>query len=129
MKKAVFLFFVAFITQVYAQVPDGVNFKETVFKFGKIKQHVPATHVFSYTNTGNKPLVIEFANAECGCTKPEYSQSALPKGKSTTIKVTYNAENPGIFSKKVNVKFAGVQLPVVLTIEGDVIPAETAKKS
>jgi hypothetical protein len=57
--------------------------------------------------TAAKPAVIEFANAECGCTTPEYSKNPIMKGKTSTIKVTYNAANPGgTFKKNVNVKFA-----------------------
>ena len=109
---------------VYAQTPTDISFKTTTHSFGKIKQNVPATYVFSFTNTASKPAVIEFANAECGCTTPVYSKDPILKGKSSTIKVTYNAVAAGTFKKNVNIKFANSNLPIVLTIEGEVVPAK-----
>ncbi len=98
-----------------------ISFKETKHSFGKIKKNVPATYVFTFTNNANKPVVIEFANAECGCTKPEYAKEPIGKGKTSTIKVTYNAASPGTFKKNVDVKFAHSNQPYTLTIDGEVI--------
>ena len=109
-----------FATAVNAQT-DSVNvFTVTTHSFGKIKQHVPASTDFAFTNNTGKPLIIETATAECGCTTPEYPKTPIQQGKNGVIKVTYNAENPGKFTKRVTVKFANVKQPVILTIEGDV---------
>ena len=43
------------------------------------------------------------------------------KDKTGIIKVTYNAENPGKFTKRVTVKFANIATPLVLTIDGEVV--------
>ena len=125
MKKVLTLICILSCVAVFAQ--NDVKFNESVYKFGKIKHNIPATHVFTFTNTSSKPVVIEFANAECGCTTPEYSKDPILKGKSSTIKVTYNAANLGAFKKNVNVKFAHAQQPIVLTIEGDVVDLKDNK--
>lgn len=104
---------------VFAQ--KDIKFNKTTHQFGKIKKGVPATYVFTYTNESAKPVVIEFANAECGCTKPVYNQAPTVKGKTSTIKVTYNAESVGVFKKRVDVKFAHSNQPYILTIEGEVV--------
>jgi hypothetical protein len=127
MKKIVLLLSLFVATASFAQSVPDITFKTTTHSFGKIKQNVPATYIFSFTNTGSKPAVIEFANAECGCTTPEYSKDPILKGKSSTIKVTYNAANPGTFKKNVNVKFVSTQLPITLTIDGEVVPAAKIK--
>ena len=114
------LFFFGMISLVNAQ--SEVTFAEKTHSFGKIKQHVPVTYVFSFTNSSTRPVVIENAEAECGCTKPEYTKGAIMKGKTSEIKVTYNSENAGSFKKNVPVKFAGLSTPYILTIEGEVIP-------
>jgi len=107
---------------VFAQTADSpVEFKVTKHSFGKIAQGKPVTTEFSFTNTSGKPVVIESAVAGCGCTKPEYPETPVLKGKSASIKVTYNAANPGNFTKTVTVKFAGVAEPLILTIEGEVV--------
>jgi hypothetical protein len=120
MKKILFLISMVFSVAVFAQGPADIVFPVKTHKFGKIKQKVPATYVFTFTNNGAKPAVIEFANADCGCTTPVYSNAPILKGQKSTIKVTYNAEAIGTFKKNVNVKFLDAQLPVVLTIEGEV---------
>lgn len=97
-------------------------FAEKTFNFGKIKQNVPATHVFNFKNNGSKPLIIEKAEAQCGCTKPEYPVEPIFKGKSAEIKVTYNAAALGAFTKKVTVTIANDPNPVELLIQGEVIP-------
>lgn len=107
----------------------GVEFKETSHQFGKVKKGVPVSFVFEYKNVSAKPIVIEFANADCGCTTPEYKQEALPKGQKATIKVTYNAAVDGVFKKSVNVKFTHSNQPYILTLEGEVIADTKAVKS
>jgi hypothetical protein len=86
-------------------------------KFDKAHKSV----IFTYTNIDARPAVIEFANAECGCTQPEYDQKPILKGQKGSIKVTYTSPTVGAFRKKVNVKFAGQKLPAELVIEGEVI--------
>ncbi len=101
---------------------DGpAAFKSLKFSFGKIKQGVPVTTKFAFTNTSDKPLIIENAEAGCGCTTPDYPKEPIMPRKSGVITVTYNAANPGPFTKDVNVKFAGITLPVTLLITGEVI--------
>lgn len=128
MKKFLFLAIIGLISTVSVMAQQDIKFAEGSYKFGKIEQNKPVTHIFNYTNNGAKPLVVEFASAECGCTTPEYDKAPLLKGKSSTIKVTYNAASIGAFSKRVTVKFAGINDPVVLTIEGEVVAAKPKAK-
>lgn len=109
-------------------VNNTVSFNKTKHSFGKIKQGVPKSFTFTLKNNGSKPLIIENATAQCGCTTPEYSKSPVLKGKSSPIKVTYNAANPGVFTKTVTVKFLGISNPTILTIEGEVLKSDDAKK-
>lgn len=127
MKKFLFLAIIGLISTVSVMAQQDIKFEEGAYKFGKIEQNKPVTHIFTYTNNGSKPLVVEFASAECGCTTPEYKKEALLKGKSSTIKVTYNAAALGAFSKRVTVKFAGINDPVILTIEGEVVASKAGK--
>lgn len=129
MKKIILLLCLAIGTGAFAQAPADIVFATTLHNFGKIKQAVPVTYVFKFTNHGAKPAVIEFVNADCGCTTPVYDKAPIPKGKSSNIKVTYNAANPGTFKKNVNVKFINANLPVVLKIEGEVEPGPLKAKS
>ena len=100
---------------------EVVSFSTMKHSFGKIKQNVPVSFVFELKNNGSKPLIIEQATAQCGCTTPEYTKKPIMKSKSAPIKVTYNAANPGPFTKTVTVKFLNIPEPTILTIEGEVL--------
>ena len=98
-----------------------IHFDKTGHNFGKIKKGVPKSVNFNFENVGAKPAVIEFANAECGCTQPEYNQNPVLKGQKGNIKVTYTAPFSGVFKKRVTIKFAGEKQVTELLIEGEVI--------
>lgn len=119
MKYLLSLFFILLVSVSFAQ-ESPVKFNEVKHSFGSIKQGVPVTTEFAFTNTSGKPVIIEVATAECGCTTPDYPKTPVMKDKTSSIKVTYNAEAEGHFEKKVTVKFAKVAQPFFLTIEGDV---------
>lgn len=123
MKQLLLLAFLCVSAVAFGQTKTDIKFKEVSHNFGKIKQNVPVTYVFNFKNGGVKPLIIESATAECGCTQPEYPKSPILKGRSSTIKVTFNAASAGSFTKKVTVKFAKIPEPVILTITGDVVVA------
>jgi hypothetical protein len=128
MKKLLFIA-AAFIVSAGAMaqktmVDSFAKFNVDKYDFGKIKQNVPATYTFEVTNRSDKPLVIENAHATCGCTTPEYQKDPILPGKTSKIKVGYNAVNPNHFDKQVFVKFAGVDEEKVLAITGEVLPAD-----
>ncbi len=124
--KRIFVF-IALIIIGYTGFSQNVNTTELVgfnklkYSFGKIKQNVPVTYTFQLKNNGSKPLIIEQATAQCGCTTPEYSKKPILKNKTSPLKVTFNAANSGPFTKTVTVKFLNIPEPSILTIEGEVI--------
>jgi hypothetical protein len=106
--------------QAQAKVDDLIRFEKTEYQFGKVPKDKPVTVEFAFTNPGSKPLIIEDATAECGCTKPEYPKKPVMPGQKGTIKVTYDAKEPGAFNKKVTVKLVNVAETKILTIKGEV---------
>jgi hypothetical protein len=121
MKKLLTAIAFILVLPVFAQNESPVEFKTMKYSFGKVEQGKPVTTEFTFTNKSDKPVIIETATAGCGCTKPEYPEAPILKGKTGVIKVTYNSANMGSFTKTVTVKFANVAAPVVLTIDGEVI--------
>ena len=119
MKTKLLILSLLFAATGFAQ--SSIRFNQTSYNYGKIVKGIHKSVVFSYTNEGAKPAVIEFATAECGCTQPEYNQSPVLKGQKGTIKVTYTAPNEGLFKKRVSVKFAGEKAVTELVIEGEVV--------
>ena len=103
---------------------DLIKFADLKYDFGKIKQGVPATYDFVFSNISNKPVVIETATASCGCTTPKWPKAAVMAGKKDTINVGFNAAAMGAFTKPITVKLAGVDAPLTLTISGEVLSTE-----
>lgn len=119
MKIQLLVFCLLFSIASFAQ--SNITFNQKSYNFGKLKKGVHKSVVFNYTNASPKPAVIEFANAECGCTQPEFNQTPVLKGQTGTLKVTYTSPSEGVFRKKVTVKFAGEKTTTELFIEGEVI--------
>lgn len=92
--------------------------------FGKIKQNVPVTHEFKFTNTGKSPLIIVNAQPSCGCTTPDWTKTPVPPGGSGFIKATFNAAVAGPFNKTITVTANTQEGTTYLTIKGEVIVAE-----
>ena len=70
-----------------------MNFIETHHDFGVITEGTVVSHSFKFTNTGNADLVIVDARASCGCTVPDYPETAISPGQSGEITVKFNSEN------------------------------------
>jgi hypothetical protein len=100
---------------------DIIKFKEIKHSFGKIKQGVPVTHDFMFSNIGNEPLIVETASASCGCTTPTWPQQPIMKGKEDKLKAGFNAAAPGPFEKTIFVKLKGIDAPYELKISGEVL--------
>ena len=92
--------------------------------FGKIKQGVPVTHEFKFTNTGKSALVIVNAQPSCGCTTPDWTKTPVPSGGSGFIKATFNAAAAGPFNKTITVTANTQEGATYLTIKGEVLVAE-----
>ncbi len=107
---------------------DVVKFKELAFDFGKIKQGSPVSHDFPFVNASDGPVIIESAVASCGCTTPTKPEGAVLKGKEDKIGAGFNAAAPGPFNKQITVKLAGIDLPIVLKITGEVLSADAFAK-
>lgn len=85
------------------------------------------TAVLKAVNTGNEPLVVLDARANCGCTVPAYSPEPVAPGDTVSISVSYDPQGrPGRFSKKVYVDTNTEPSRSTLTIKGVVIGAPSS---
>ena len=109
-------------------VADVAKFTAESIDLGKIKVSNPATAVFTVTNIGKDPLIIETASPTCGCTISKYTKEPIAPGQTGTINATYNAAGISHFDKHLTVKFAGVDEIKSITISGDVLSAEDYDK-
>ncbi len=115
------LLLVCGITMASAQKEAEIKFDKVSHDFGTFSDKAPVvTCTFTYTNVGEKPLVINQAVASCGCTVPEYTKTPVKPGEKGAIKVTYNGTGkfPGHFKKVITVRTNGAVELTRLTIEG-----------
>lgn len=100
-----------------------IEFKENTFDFGDVSvKKGKVSHEFIFTNGGDKNLIIIDAKADCGCTRPEYSDEPVAPGASGKVKVTFVPKGRGHFSKKVTLTTNGNPRKTRLIIKGNVEP-------
>ena len=81
-----------------------MTFDETEANFGTIAQGELVQHVFTFTNTGDLPLVISGARGSCGCTVPAFPREPILPGESGSILVEFNSKNKsGARNQKVTI--------------------------
>lgn len=105
-----------------AQKQAEIKFDKTTHDFGKFSEKQPVVScVFTFTNTGDAPLIINQAMASCGCTVPEYTKQPVQPGEKGELKVTYNGTGkfPGHFKKSITVRTNAKVEITRLYIEGN----------
>lgn len=113
------LMLVTSLTVTMAQAK--ISFDKLTNNFGTFSEAQPVQKcTFTFTNTGDKPLIINQAVASCGCTVPQYTKTPIKPGEKGTITVTYNGKGkfPGHFKKTITIRTNGQPEMTRLYIEG-----------
>lgn len=100
------------------QKKETIVFDSTVYDYGEIDFAADGECVFTFTNTGNEPIVISSVRASCGCTVPSWTKDPIKPKERGEIKVKYNTYIPGAFSKSITVYSNGNPSHVVLRAKG-----------
>lgn len=129
MKKiiAISFMFIFAVTTIMAQSAAEIKFDKLTHNFGTFSESTPVQKcTFTFTNTGNAPLVINQAVASCGCTVPEYTKSPVAPGQTGKITITYNGKGkfPGHFKKSITIRTNAATSMVRLYVEGDMLEAK-----
>ena len=105
-----------------AAAPAALQWEKTTQQFGEIKQGVPVTASFTFTNKSKAPVLLANVQGSCGCAVPAWSKEPILPGKSSVITATFNAANLGAFNKTVTVTTtAEGAAPQVLSLQGTVV--------
>ncbi len=98
-----------------------ISFSEQEHNYGTIQKGGDGNCEFVFTNEGNEPLILSNVKASCGCTTPSWTKEPIMPGKTGTIKVRYNTNNVGSFTKTITVTSNAIDSPrVTLKIKGKV---------
>ncbi len=105
-----------------------ITFESTTHDFGTFStDKAVQTCTFTFTNTGDAPLIIHQAVASCGCTVPKYSKEPIRPGQQGTIEVTYNGTGKfaGVFKKSVTIRSNAKNDVVRLSISGNMTEVQS----
>ncbi|KOS06471.1 hypothetical protein AM493_10805 [Flavobacterium akiainvivens] len=102
------------------QKPMGLTFKEDTHSFGDIEKDKPVSYEFTFTNTSDHAITINGVKPSCGCTATNYTKTEVKPGETGTVTATYNAHNPGQFTKTLTVSTNDNAQPKTLYIKGKV---------
>lgn len=102
-----------------------IQFAEMSHDFGDIEQNTSNEKIFTFTNTGENPLIISNAKGSCGCTVPEYPREPLAPGETGEIKVVYRpGQQKNKQTKTVTITANTEPATTVLRIMANVNPGE-----
>ena len=121
MKKIIFFIILMLVCALSANAQAEIKFDKLTYDFGTFSEKEPVQKTtFTFTNIGDKPLIINQAIASCGCTIPSYTQQPIMPGKKGTISITYNGKGkfPGHFKKTITIRTNGKVEMTRLYIEG-----------
>ena len=91
------------------QVGPNISWSESTFNFGDVKEEGgKVTHKFTFTNTGNKPLVITNVRPSCGCTSSDYTKQPISPGGKGYVSASFDPKRRvGKNSKSITVTTNG----------------------
>jgi len=113
------------INQTDLATAPTMDFADTLYDFGQMHDGEKATHNFSFTNNGKRPLLITNAAGSCGCTVPDFPHEPIAPGQSGVINVIFNSSGKsGMQHKSVTLKSNAARGTHVLYITANVISKE-----
>lgn len=126
--KKLFLSLIAVMAFAVTAIADPIiTFDKTTHDFGNFSENDPVQKcVFTFTNTGDSPLVINQAVASCGCTVPKFTKTPILPGATGVINVTYTGKGkfPGNFRKSITVRTNGKPEVTRIYIQGNMTEAK-----
>ncbi len=107
------------------QVPV-MEFEKSEHDFGTIEQGTPQETIFTFTNTGNAPLVITNATSSCGCTVPNPPKEPIAPGEKGELVVKFNGSGQNQVTKTITVVANTAKGSELLRIKAFVNPKGSA---
>ncbi|MGB1242228.1 MAG: DUF1573 domain-containing protein [Chitinophagales bacterium] len=98
-----------------------MSFASMTHDFGTIEEGDKVSHVFTFTNSGDEPLIISDVKSSCGCTSKEWPKEPVAPGAESQITVEFNSKGkPGKQTKSITVNANTDPNPIRLTIKANV---------
>ncbi|WP_296312191.1 DUF1573 domain-containing protein [Winogradskyella sp. UBA3174] len=101
-----------------------IKFKTEIINYGTIAQNSDGTRIFTFTNTGEAPLLITKVITSCGCTVPSYSKAPIQPGATGELEIKYNTKKLGAFTKTITVTSNAEGGHKILKIKGNIVASK-----
>jgi hypothetical protein len=98
-----------------------MKFDTEVIDYGTITQNSEGKRLFTFTNTGDAPLLITNVKTSCGCTVPSYSKAPIMPGSIGELEIKYDTKRLGAFTKTVTVMSNAEGGNKILKIKGNIM--------
>lgn len=69
-----------------------ISFDTDEFDFGTVDEGAVVEHVYTFTNTGTEPVIVNRVTASCGCTTPSYTSTPVAPGKTGEVRVSFDSK-------------------------------------
>lgn len=108
----------------FGQVAE-FSFQQKTWKFPKTHEGEILTHYYTFTNTGNAPLVINNYEVECHCTEVDFPDYPIAPGATDSVKMTFDTKGK-YYNQERTIKLHSnaKKAETVLWFKGYVIPKE-----
>ncbi|MBO7652065.1 MAG: DUF1573 domain-containing protein [Bacteroidales bacterium] len=100
---------------------SSILFDKLVHDFGTMEKGGDASCVFSFKNVTKKPVTLTNVKTSCGCTAADWPKEPIAKKKKGSIKVKYDSNRVGKFTKTIKVFIEGNENPIQLEIRGTIV--------
>lgn len=125
-KFALVIFFLAFGTtfsqnETKKENTGVLTFETSEIDYGTINLNDNGERTFTFTNTGEAPIVISQVKTSCGCTVPSYSKTPILPNETSEIKVKYATNRVGVFKKTITIISNASETNKILYIKGEVL--------
>ena len=100
---------------------SSIIFDKLVHDFGALEKGGDASCVFTFKNVTKKPVTLTNVKTSCGCTAADWPKEPIAKKKKGSIKVKYDSNRIGKFTKTIKVYIEGEENPIQLEIKGTIV--------
>lgn len=99
-----------------------MTFEKSEHDFGTIDQGTAQETIFTFTNTGNAPLIITDAKSSCGCTVPNPPKEPIAPGENGELVIKFNGSGQNQITKTITVTANTEKGSEILRIKAFVTP-------
>lgn len=117
LKNILTLLIISLHSLLFAQTSPPLSWKTQVYDFGVIIEGMSCTANYIFTNTGNRPLIIDNVRTNCSCIVPYWENIAIEPNQTGVLQIVFEIDKPGIFNKGIFVTFKGYKTSETLQMK------------